>query len=97
MNKNNENNKNSENSENSENVIRYKEVNTVEAECNQKSNENVNKGADANIIKTEPTEDVNLLSGNNKVDVEIEPDIKANGLHLQICSCSFVFNWFTRK
>jgi len=42
-------------------------------------------------------EDLNILSGDNKVDVEIEPDVKANGLTLQICSCSLIFNCFTGR
>ena len=42
-------------------------------------------------------EDFNILSGDNKVDVDIEPDVKANGLTLQICSCSLIFNCFTGR
>jgi hypothetical protein len=41
-------------------------------------------------------DDVNVLSGDNKVDVEIEPDVKGNSTYIQICSCSLVFNCFTR-
>ena len=41
-------------------------------------------------------DDVNVLSGDNKVDVEIEPDVKGNYIYLQICSCSLIFNCFTR-
>lgn len=39
-------------------------------------------------------EEVNALS-DNKVDVEIEPDVKSNNVNLQLCSCSIVFNCFT--
>ncbi len=34
---------------------------------------------------------------NNKVDVEIEPDVKSNNVVVQICSCSLVFNCFSAK
>jgi len=40
--------------------------------------------------------DVNVLSGDNKVDVDIEPDVKSNDVYLQICSCSVVFNCLTK-
>ena len=39
-------------------------------------------------------EDINALS-DNKVDVEIEPDVKSNRVNIQICSCSFILNCFT--
>jgi hypothetical protein len=42
-------------------------------------------------------DDVNVLSGDNKVDVEIEPDVKSNKLYLQFCSCSFILNCFNKK
>lgn len=38
--------------------------------------------------------EVEALS-NNKVDVEIEPDVKANHVAVQICSCSLIFNCFS--
>lgn len=41
-------------------------------------------------------DDINVLSGDNKVDVEIEPKVKGNDLYLQLCSCSLVFNCFTK-
>ena len=43
--------------------------------------------------------DVNVLSGDNKVDVEIEPDVKANkiNMYVQICSCSIIFNCFSKQ
>jgi len=40
--------------------------------------------------------DVNVLSGDNKVDVDIEPDVKSNDVYLQLCSCSLVFNCLTK-
>jgi hypothetical protein len=39
-------------------------------------------------------EEVNALS-DNKVDVEIEPDVKSNKINIQLCSCSILFNCFT--
>jgi hypothetical protein len=39
-------------------------------------------------------EDINALSG-NKVGVEIEPDVNANRVVVQICSCSVVWNCFS--
>jgi hypothetical protein len=41
-------------------------------------------------------DDVNALS-DNKVGVDIEPDVKSNNVNLQICSCSIVFNCFTNS
>lgn len=42
---------------------------------------------------------VNVLSGDNKVDVEIEPDVKANKIYMyfQICSCSVIFHCFSNN
>ena len=36
---------------------------------------------------------------NNKVDVEIEPDVKSNNVVVQICSCSLsiILNCFSAK
>ena len=34
---------------------------------------------------------------NNKVDVEIEPDVKSNDVVVQICSCSVALNCFSWK
>jgi len=45
---------------------------------------------------SEKVDDVNALS-DNKVDVQIEPDVKANKVYLQFCSCSIVFNCFTHN
>ena len=53
-----------------------------------KSQENVDT---TNINKDD---DINALS-DNKVDVEIEPDVKSNNVHVQLCSCSIVLNCFT--
>ena len=48
------------------------------------------------VIDTEPNksdDNVNALS-DNKVDVDIEPDVKSNNVNLQMCSCSIVLNCF---
>ena len=43
--------------------------------------------------------DLNLLSGDNKVDVEIEPDVKGNkiNIYVQLCSCSIIFYCFSNN
>ena len=45
-------------------------------------------------VKTK--DDMHILSGDNTANVDIEPDVKSNDVYLQICSCSFVFNCFTK-
>jgi hypothetical protein len=44
-------------------------------------------------------DDVNVLSGDNKVDVEIEPDVKGNktNMYFQFCSCSLIFHCFSNN
>ena len=42
------------------------------------------------------TPEVDALS-NNKVGVEIEPDVKENRVIIQICSCAFVMNCFSTR
>ena len=58
----------------------------------------VNKSLDTSEEKADITnikdDDINALS-DNKVDVEIEPDVKSNRVHLQLCSCSIILNCFT--
>jgi hypothetical protein len=39
-------------------------------------------------------QDINAFS-NDKVGVEIEPDVKSNNVNLQMCSCSIVLNCFS--
>jgi len=63
---------------------------------------NIEESIDKNIEesiekKNHSDDDVNVLSGNNKIDVDIEPDVKSNDVYLQLCSCSIVFNCFTRN
>jgi hypothetical protein len=47
--------------------------------------------------KNDDDDDINVLSGDNKIDVGIKPDVKSNDVYLQLCSCSMVFNCFTRN
>jgi hypothetical protein len=63
-----------------------------------------NHNIDTNSIDKSKTSDdnendVNVLSGDNKVDVEIEPDVKANkiNMYVQICSCSIIFHCFSNN
>ena len=50
-----------------------------------------------NIFSKEESSDIKILDGDNKVDVEIEPDVKNNATHIQLCSCSIILNCFTRN
>jgi hypothetical protein len=43
--------------------------------------------------KSKNDDDIKALS-DNKVDVDIEPDVKSNNVNLQMCSCSIVLNCF---
>lgn len=45
-------------------------------------------------IQQNHDDDINVLSGDNKIDVGIKPDVKSNDVYLQLCSCSLVFNCF---
>jgi hypothetical protein len=49
-------------------------------------------------IANEPSdnsgEDINALA-NNKVAVDIDPNVKSNNVNIQMCSCSIVFNCFS--
>jgi hypothetical protein len=47
--------------------------------------------------KNDEDDEINVLSGDNKIDVGIKPDVKSNDVYLQLCSCSMVFNCFTRN
>ena len=51
---------------------------------------------DSGNVDNKETQDneVEALS-NNKVDVEIEPDVKSNDVVVQICSCSVALNCFS--
>ena len=52
---------------------------------------------DRNGDKNDEDDEINVLSGDNKIDVGIKPDVKSNDVYLQLCSCSMVFNCFTRN
>ena len=56
------------------------------------------KGNQDSTVEENKNEDdnVNVLSGDNKVNVDIEPDVKSNDVYLQLCSCSLVFNCLTK-
>jgi hypothetical protein len=43
-------------------------------------------------------DDNNILSGDNKIDVDIKPDVKDNVVPIQVCSCSLniIFNCFSK-
>lgn len=51
------------------------------------------------IKENQNDDDVNVLSGDNKVDVEIEPDVKDNktNMFIQLCSCSIIFYCFSNN
>ena len=55
-------------------------------------------GSEEKIEDTRPTDavetEVDALN-NNKVDVDIEPDVKSNDVKLSLCSLSFIFNCFS--
>jgi len=59
-------------------------------------NETIMKESDngTECEKESQDNEVEALS-NNKVGVEIEPDVKANRVIIQICSCSLILNCFS--
>jgi hypothetical protein len=55
-------------------------------------------GSEEKIEDTRPTDVVDTeveALNNNKVDVDIEPDVKSNDVKLSLCSLSCVFNCFS--
>ena len=44
----------------------------------------------------ENTEEGNNNLSDNEVKVAIDPDVKANKVDIQICSCSLIFNGFAK-
>jgi hypothetical protein len=53
--------------------------------------------SEQNIITEEPIDDnkeIELLN-RNKIDVDIEPDVKSNNVNLQMCNCTFIFKCFS--
>jgi len=64
------------------------------------NNDNIDASSiDKNKTSHDNEDDVNVLSGDNKVDVEIEPDVKANkiNMYVQVCSCSIIFHCFSNN
>jgi len=54
--------------------------------------------SEQNIITKEPNLDDNKeidLLNKNKIDVDIEPDVKSNNVNLQMCNCTFIFKCFS--
>jgi hypothetical protein len=69
---------------------------------NLSSEDNNHDKSDANNlipVSSGNDDDVNVLSGDNKIDVEIEPDVKANkvNMYVQLCSCSIIFHCFSNN
>jgi hypothetical protein len=64
---------------------------------NDASNNNITNDI-LNRDNNDDDDDLNLLSGDNKVDVEIEPDVKSNkvNIHIQFCSLSVFLNCFSK-
>ena len=68
-------------------------VSDVKCEDGMKNGESESK-EDTPALEEAKDQDVEALS-NNRVGVEIEPDVKSNRVYLQICSCSFILNCFS--
>ena len=55
------------------------------------------------VISEEPKQEDNknevqaFCNDNNKVDVDIEPDVKSNHVNFQMCTCSIILNCFSTK
>jgi hypothetical protein len=66
---------------------------------NYNINNDIDKDKDDSNVNNDKDNDVNVLSGDNKVDVEIEPDVKANkiNMYVQFCSCSIIFHCFSNN
>ena len=61
-----------------------------------KEEDNIIQDTDKKEEDTNLDNEVDALN-NNKVDVEIEPDVKSNDVVVQICSCSVALNCFSWK
>jgi hypothetical protein len=55
------------------------------------------KATSSNVAQKDEQTDIKILDGDNKVDVDIEPDVKHNVTNIQLCSCSIILNCFTRN
>ena len=62
----------------------------------KKEEDNILLDTDKKEEDTNLDNEVDALN-NNKVDVEIEPDVKSNDVVVQICSCSVALNCFSWK
>lgn len=62
---------------------------------NNKEPKNNNENDNKNVND----DDINLLSGDNDIEVGIKPDFKQNDVKIQIhlCSLSFILNCFNKK
>ena len=56
----------------------------------------MSRGENEEKEKEQNQDDINVLSGDNKVDVDIVPEVKSNDVYLQLCSFSVVLNCFTK-
>ena len=65
-----------------------------EVEHKDKKEEEILPDTDKKDEETNLDNEVDALN-NNKVDVEIEPDVKSNDVVVQICSCSVALNCFS--
>lgn len=56
------------------------------------------ENADEKLVEQEQKQETEVEAlSNNKVGVEIEPDVKSNRVAIQICSCSIVMNCFSNR
>lgn len=57
------------------------------------------KNNNDNDNKNVNDDDINLLSGDNDIEVGIKPDVKQNDVKIQIhlCSLSVILNCFNKK
>ncbi len=66
----------------------------------ERDEKRIEKGIEKGLEnKTDDDINTNVLSGDNKVDVDIEPDVKQNRTIVQLCSFSFncICNCFSRE
>jgi len=63
-------------------------VTGVTGVTNEEVVENVISATTGNGAAVTSDDDINVLGGNNEVDVKIRPDVKTNDVIIQICSCS---------
>jgi hypothetical protein len=63
------------------------------------SSNNIKGESENNVVNKDTDDDINLLNGDNDVNVGITPDVKQNDVKIQLCSCSFsfIFHCFSKK